>query len=229
MKKSISILLIFVLLLSVTACVKKEAGREEPSESAAPIENINTEGETDAPVSNAEQKILVIYFSSANTANVDVVSSATPKFGAAASTELLAQYIHDAVGGDLVKITPEEDYPEDYNGIADQAKAERDSDERPAFLPLEVNPEGYDVIFVGYPIWWYTLPMIMYTFFDTYDFTGKTIIPFNTHAGSGNGGTYATIAEFEPNADVLDGFNASGSRADNAENDVKAWLNGLGY
>ncbi|MBR1811399.1 MAG: flavodoxin [Clostridia bacterium] len=229
MQKIIAVLLTCAILLSFAACARNKTNTEEPSESVAPIENVNTEGETDAPVSNAEQKILVIYFSSANTANVDVVSSATPKFGATASTELLAQYIHDAVGGDLAKITPEEDYPEDYNGAADQAKTERDSDERPAFLPLEVNPEGYDVIFVGYPIWWYTLPMVMYTFFDTYDFSGKTIIPFNTHAGSGNGGTYATIAELEPNATISDGFNVSGSRADNAENDVKAWLNGLGY
>ncbi len=97
-----------------------------------------------------------------------------------------------------------------------------------AFQPLNVNPEEYDVIFIGYPIWWYTLPMVLYTFFDTYDLAGKTIVPFNTHAGSGDGGTYNEIADFEPDAAVLDGLALSGSSvgADSAQQ-IDTWLSGL--
>jgi flavodoxin len=232
MKKNIAVILALALLISLAACGAKDNTPETTSDQPTGSAELESDGETekstdDAPVT--EKKILTVYFSSANTAGVDAVSSATPYAGEYASTEQLAIFIHDAVGGDLAKITPEKDYPEDYNGTADAAKAERDNDERPAFLALEVNPEDYDVIFVGYPMWWYTLPMVMYTFFDTYDFSGKTIVPFNTHAGSGDGGTYAEIAEFEPNATVLDGLAVSGSRAANAQNDVTDWLNGLDY
>ncbi len=78
-------------------------------------------------------------------------------------------------------------------------------------------------------MWWYTLPMIMYTFFDTYNFSGKTIIPFNTHAGSSDGGTYQTIREFEPDATVKDGLAISGGSAfdGSTEDAVKSWLAGL--
>ena len=79
-------------------------------------------------------------------------------------------------------------------------------------------------------MWWYTLPMMMYTFFDTYDFSGKTIIPFNTHEGSGDGGTYETIKEFEPNATVLDGLPILGRDMSKDQTDtVKEWLKGLGF
>ena len=232
MKKCIAVILAFALLVSLAACGVKdnapETTSDQPTGSAAQMSDGETEESTDdAPA--GEKKILTVYFSSANTNDVDAVSSATPYAGGVASTELLATYIHDAVGGDIVKITPVKDYPEDYNGTADAAKAERDADERPAYLPLDVDPEDYDVIFVGYPMWWYTLPMVMYTFFDDYDLSGKTIVPFNTHAGSGDGGTYSEIAEFEPNATVLDGLAVSGSRVENARNDVADWLNGLNY
>ena len=81
-----------------------------------------------------------------------------------------------------------------------------------------------------YPMWWYTLPMIMYTFFDEYDFAGKTIIPFNTHEGSGDGGTYETIKEFEPDATVLDGLAIrGGDMKSDQTSEVKAWLQEIGF
>ena len=85
------------------------------------------------------------------------------------------------------------------------AKKEHDEDQRPA-IKNEINVDSYDTIYIGYPMWWYTFPMIVYTFFDKYDFSGKTIIPFNTHMGSGNGGTYDTIRKLEPKAKVLTGL-----------------------
>lgn len=225
MKKCIAVLLALSLLFSLAACSEKE----DAPETAVPKQTETAKTETADDMPAGGKKILTVYFSSANTNSTDAISSATPYVDGMASTEYLAMHIHDAVGGDIAKLTPVKDYPADYSGATDAAKAERDQDERPQFVSLDVNPEEYDVIFVGYPMWWYTLPMVLYTFFDTYDFSGKMIIPFNTHAGSGDGGTYTEIAEFEPNATVLDGLAVSGSRADKALDDVDDWLSGLGF
>ncbi len=227
MKKIISVILCFTLLFSLAAC---SSGNSESNESTTPATETPAQNVSDNAENTTEgKKILVIYFSSANTNDADIVSGATSKVGSASSTEYLANYIHKHVGGDIEKIIPVKDYPESYNDTADKAKSERDNDERPEFKTLSVNPEDYDIIFVGYPMWWYTLPMIMYTFFDTYDFNGKTIIPFNTHEGSGDSGTYEEIKSFEPNATVLDGFNVRGNNAGKADSDLDKWLENLGY
>ena len=133
--------------------------------------------------------------------------------------------------GNIERIEPVEAYPEDYNETADKAKAERDNGDRPKFKELQFNPESYDTIFIGYPIWWYELPMIMQTFFDTYDLSGKTIIPFNTHEGSGDSGTYDQIKTEEPNATVLEGLPIRGGDIENSDSKDKVteWLTGLGY
>ena len=92
----------------------------------------------------------------------------------------------------------------------------------------EIDIEGYDRIYIGYPMWWYTFPMIIYTFFDKYDFSGKTIIPFNTHMGSGDGGTYDTIRKLEPKAKVLTGLPVEMRDAENGPaKAVERWLNSL--
>lgn len=222
MKKIIAIFLAVAFAFSLAAC---SASNEEN-----PTTTTLITGTTESTSENtADKKILTIYFSSANTADADAVSSATPDFDGVASTQYLAEYIHGKVGGDIVKLTPVKDYPMSYNDCADAAKKETDSNERPEFQALDINPEDYDVIFVGYPMWWYQMPMLMYTFFDTYDLSGKTIIPFNTHEGSGDGGTYEDIKELEPNATVLDGFNVRGSSADEADSDLDKWLAELNY
>ena len=93
----------------------------------------------------------------------------------------------------------------------------------------EIPVEEYDTVFVGYPMWWYTFPMILYTFFDKYDFSGKTIVPFNTHMGSGDGGTYRTIKELEPKATVLAGLPLEMSDAERGNpKAVSKWLEELG-
>ena len=150
-------------------------------------------------------------------------------FSESGNTQKLAETIHDIVGGDIVRIVPTNAYPAEYNALADYAKNERDTDARPEYKELGVNIADYDNIFVGYPMWWYTLPMIMYTFFDNNDFSGKTIIPFNTHEGSGDGGTYKTIETWEPNATVLPGLPIRGENMANDQSAaVKSWLEKLG-
>ena len=224
MKRIIAIVLTLTLAIILVSCSAGDNTSNSNSKSAV----ASTES-AKADIITTDKKVLTIYFSASNTSNADATSSATPDFNGLGSTAYIADYIHKKAGGDIEKIIPVKDYPTGYDETVNAAKTERDNDERPEFAPLEYNPEDYDVIFIGYPMWWYTLPMIMYTFFDTYDFSGKTIIPFNTHEGSGDGGTYDEIQDFEPNATVLEGFNVRGNSADKADSDLDEWLAGLNY
>ena len=198
---------------------------EQQESEAAPM----SEEKDETTGSDSTGKILILYFSADNTKDVDAVSAATPKADGASSVEWIANIIHDTVGGDLVPIIPSVDYPQGYDELADYAKQERDDGGRPAFEDLGVDPTQYDTVFIGYPIWWYEMPMIMDTLFDTYDFSGVTLVPFNTHAGSGDGGTYGDIRELEPNASVLDGLAVAGEDAgkDDAKTRVEKWVAGL--
>jgi flavodoxin len=145
-------------------------------------------------------------------------------------TEKFAKIIAEKTGADLVEIESVKAYPglsSEYPQIEAIAKQEKEADERPE-IKNQIPVEDYDVIFVGYPIWWYTLPQIMFTFFDKYDLSGKTIIPFNTHEGSGDSGTYKTIKELEPDATVLKGLPIRGF--DMAKDQTKVitdWIQGL--
>ena len=178
----------------------------------------------------AQGKTLIIYFTPANSDTMDAVSAATPHSENASSVEDLVNKISKKIKADVVKIVPKESYPLEYSKTADKAKAEADKNARPAFtLDKSVNLKDYDTVFVGYPIWRYQMPMIMYTFFDTYDFSGKTIIPFNTHLGSRDGGTYKDIAKLEPKATVKDGLAISGDKTSSADKAVSDWLKKQGY
>lgn len=165
-----------------------------------------------------DPKILITYFS---------VFPAKDKF-----TEKFAKIIADKTGGRLVEIQCATKYPQepaDYPKIEAMAFQERDTNARPAIMNA-IPIADYDVIFVGYPIWCYTLPQVMFTLFDQYDFAGKTIIPFNTHEGSGDGGTYKTIAELEPNAKILKGLAIRGFDMEKDQSAViGAWLKDLGF
>ena len=114
--------------------------------------------------------------------------------------------------------------------IQENTGGEQDREERPVLTTHIDNLDDYDVIFIGYPNWWYDMPMAMYTFFEEHDFGGKTIIPFNTHRGSRFSSTIETIQELEPEATVIeDGFTFPGDDAAEAAGDVAEWLEGLGY
>lgn len=158
------------------------------------------------------KKALVLYFS---------------VYGTARKT---AEEIARQTGADLQEIVPAVPYDSNrdhYNSLARLAKKEHDQNARPA-IKDPIHIEDYDTIFIGYPMWWYTFPMIIYTLFDQLDFTGKTIVPFNTHMGSGDGGTYATIRELEPGARVLQGLPVEMSDAEKGVPEtVQKWLASL--
>lgn len=158
------------------------------------------------------KKALVLYFSVYGTA------------------EKTAKEIAKQTGADIQEIVPAEPYDSNrdhYNALARRAKKEHDEDMRPAIKNL-IHIDDYDTIFIGYPMWWYTFPMIIYTLFDQLDFKGKTIVPFNTHMGSGDGGTYKTIKELEPEARVLEGLPIEMSDAEKGDAEaIHNWLERL--
>lgn len=133
-------------------------------------------------------------------------------------------------GGDLFSIRTSVVYPADGGELIDYAAQEQEENARPELTTHIENLDGYDTIFIGYPNWWADLPMAVYSFFDEYDFSGKTIIPFNVHNGSRFSRTIQTIQELEPDATVLeDGFTVSEQTVAEAAEDVAAWLEDLGY
>lgn len=207
----------------------QEEDEQETSAEPQAADDINRTAEESGTEAAAENKVLILYFSANNMNDTDAVSSATPIIDGASSVEWIANIIQENVGGDLVPIIPSEDYPLGYDDVADFAKQEADNETHPAMQPLSVNPEDYQTVFIGYPMWWYRIPMVLETFFDTYDLSGKTIVPFNTHEGSGDGGTYEMIRDREPNATVIDGIAIRGGEAgeDDARNEVIEWLGGL--
>lgn len=133
-------------------------------------------------------------------------------------------------GGDLFSIRTSVVYPADGGELIDYAAQEQEENARPELTTHIENLDGYDTIFIGYPNWWADLPMAVYSFFDEYDFSGKTIIPFNVHNGSRFSRTIQTIQGLEPDATVVeDGFTVSEQTVAEAAEDVAAWLEGLGY
>ncbi|MBR6716987.1 MAG: NAD(P)H-dependent oxidoreductase [Oscillospiraceae bacterium] len=207
-----------------------ETTAEQSDESSAESEAVS-EAETDAaPAENAsesdEKNILVAYFSRADeNYNVGTIEKG--------NTQIVAEYIASEVGADSFHIETVTPYPADYDACCDVAKQELAGKARPELSGTVDNMEQYDIVFLGYPIWWGDMPMAMYTFLESYDWDGKTVIPFNTHEGSGESGTYAAIASCLPDAQVLDGMAIQGKTAQEFNSDtqqsVRDWLDGLGF
>ena len=138
--------------------------------------------------------------------------------------------IQDTTGGEVFSIRTSVVYPADGGELIDYAAEEQEENARPELTSHIEDLAQYNTIFVGYPNWWGDMPMALYSFFDEYDFSGKTIIPFNVHNGSGLSRTIETIQELEPNATVIeDGFTISEDDVENAGENVSTWLNELGF
>ena len=137
------------------------------------------------------------------------------------NTQIVAEMIAEETGGDLFHIQTLTPYPADYDECTEVAKQEQADNARPELNARVQDFDSYDVIYLGYPIWWGDMPMAVYTFLESYDFNEKTIIPFNTHAGSGKAGTVNTIKEICTEATVLDGMALSGADAQNEQEKIK--------
>lgn len=230
MKKVITVLISLLMILSLAACgnsasqtgqpsteEKLEAGTvnsEEPSENSTHAENTDTsEGQTNESENPEEQgtKVLVAYFSATNT------------------TQGIAEHIANGLNADIYEIVPEEPYTDadlDYNDNNSRTTIEmNDPDARPAISGSVEDMEQYDIVFIGYPIWWGEAPRIVSTFVESYDFSGKTIVPFCTSGGSGVGSSATNLEQLTDGADWLPGKRLNGS---DSQDTVMEWVNGLG-
>ncbi len=212
-KKLTAILLAFVMVFALAACT---AGTESTEKDGNTGSSQNTEDQsaTSSKAGNESDKsgkILVAYFS------------------ATGNTEGVAQKLANGLGADLYEITPSEPYTDedlDYNNSKSRSSVEmNDPSARPAISGTVANMEQYDVVFIGYPIWWGESPRIMSTFVESYDFSGKTLVAFCTSASSGFGNSDSALRSAAKGAKWLEGRRFSaGASAD----DVLAWANGLG-
>ncbi len=143
------------------------------------------------------------------------------------NTEVVANMIQKITGGDMFHIESVTAYPKDYTETTEVAKKELRAKARPKLTGQVKHIEAYDVIFLGYPNWWGTMPMPVFTFLENYDFSGKTIVPFCTHEGSEMGHSEKDIAKSCPDATVLEGISIHGTSASSAYSKVSSWIDKL--
>lgn len=203
MKKVLSICLIILLITGCKNVVEVETGKKDKS----------------------SKKILVVYYSrpgdNYNVGKVEV-----------GNTKMVANYIIDYLKADSFEIEPTTPYPDDYETTTDIAKKEQQENARPSIKNKLNNINDYDTIFLGYPIWWGDMPMIVYTFIENHDLSGKTVIPFNTHEGSGSAGTYEKLkTKLNKSTVNTDGLALEGkvSRTNSGKKETLKWLKKLGY
>ena len=172
-----------------------------------------------AQASPAKKKSLVAYFSRRgyNYLNGEIV------FLQVGNTEVVAKKIRELTGSDLFQIETVKSYPEDYNETTTVAKKEQNENARPELTRTVDGMDDYDVIYLGYPNWWGTMPMAVHTFLESYVFAGKTIIPFCTHEGSAMGRSEGDIKKLCPKAKVLSGLAIKGGSVNKSDEKIAAW------
>ncbi len=148
-------------------------------------------------------------------------------FSRTGNTKEIALKIQEKTNGELFEIQSAEPYPDDYKETTDKAKQELSSGYLPPLKSKISNSESYDIIFIGYPIWWGTIPGPVRTFLTENDFSGKIVIPFCTHGGSGVANSASDIQKLSPQSEMKEAFAVSGSQVKNSESSLSEWLNSL--
>ncbi len=248
MKRLLAILITCVLVCSLAACGSaggstesnsSAATSEETGSQAAAAEEKTTPEQTDEPAKETHadntdgsasegSRILVVYFSrTGEQYTVGVIDHG--------NTAIVAEMIAAETGADLFEILPEDDhYPMTYAELTDVAKKEQNEKARPAYAGEVPDLSQYDTIFIGAPVWWGDWPMIMYTFFEenAEALSGKTLVPFSTHEGSGLSGFDRKLSSAIPGSTVLKGLAARGNDCQNKQDSVRKsvndWIAGLG-
>ena len=252
MKRLFALILATVMMLALVAC-----GTSAPAESASEgdsetTNSTNVQTEPSTPVNDAESStpvddtepdssqtddaaqaeqteggsnMLVAYFSLAGEQyGVGVIEEG--------NTSIIAHMIAEQTGADLFEIEAATPYPTSHSELLDVSRQEMADNARPEISGTVDNMDDYDTIFIGYPNWWGDMPMIVYNFLESYDLSGKTIVPFCTHGGSGLSNTESTIADITGGT-MKDGFAIPGTTAQNdrdtARSKVIEWLKGDGF
>lgn len=230
MKKGIMTAGLLAMAACTIAAYSWATGSENRQEETSAMQTVSEQQAK--PVANASNgKSLVVYFSVPETDGVDASSGASRVLSEGkvmGNTQYVAALISEAIGGELFEIKTVHTYPGSHKELIDAAKKEIDNNVRPKLTTHVRNLKDYDVVFVGFPNWWYDMPMPLYSFFDEYDFSGKTIVPFCTHGGSRFSGAIKTIRELEKGATVLDGYAIARDRVSDSKEGVLKWLERIG-
>ena len=214
-----------VLMLFLAACGASKPAEQKEMEKESQTQQTETETEHMPTEAASGNGTLVVFFSrTGEQYTVGVIDKG--------NTAIVAEMIAEETGADLFEILPEEDYyPYTYDGLTDVARQEQNENARPAYQGPVPDLSKYDTVFIGAPVWWGDWPMIMYTFFENEDLSGKTLIPFSTHEGSGLSGFDQKLSAACPDSEVLDGLAIRGNDAQNDQDgvrsDVNEWLAGL--
>ena len=228
MKKGIITTGILAILACAVTAYCWAAGRENSTNETT--ETVS-EQRIESIANAGNGKSLVVYFSVPETDGVDASSGASRIISGEkvmGNTQYVATIISEATGSDLFEIKTVHTYPGSHKALIDAAKVEIDNKARPKLATHIKNLKDYNVVFVGFPNWWYDMPMPLYSFFDEYDFSSKTVIPFCTHGGSRFSGAIKTIRELESKATVLDGYAIARDRVADSKDGVLKWLEKIG-
>ena len=240
MKKLLSLLLAMAMAISLTACGGTERqGGSAPSPAADPVSGQETEtpdikGETEPPAAEDTEgtKILVAYFSWADNAILadDVDAVASPSVIPPGNVQQLAVWVQEETGGDLFAIRVTDPYPSDWDACLERANEERGSDARPELEEQVEDMDQYDTVFLGYPNWWYGVPMALLSFLEQNDLSGKDVYLFCSHGTGGLARSVEIITEAAPDANISDRiFDCYEEEAASSEEDIKAWVDELGF
>lgn len=232
MKKILSLMMILTMGFTFSACGDNHSLQEEASEDSSTAEVSQEDGSAVA-VSQEEDSTAAEESTDASE-NTSQTGENVPTTGGSSvlvayfswsgNTESVAKEIQAQTGADIFRIVPAEPYTDDYDTLLDIAQEEQAVDARPEIADTVEDFQQYDVVYLGYPNWWGDMPMVLYTFLDEYDFSGKTIAPFVTSGGSGFSGTIGTIESMEPNAAVTEGLSLGSSEAAEPADAVSSWL-----
>lgn len=229
--------LIFIIfsILSIS-CLSNKENEITPLEIE---ENLNIENdikELSFTQNYSGKKILIAYFTWADNtfvaepSSVDINATTSASVLPPGDAGLIARWIQEETGGDLFSIITENKYSSNYDECLNKARAERDNNERPTLVGKVNNMNDYDVIFLGFPNWWYTCPMAVFTFLESYNFSGKTIIPFCAHGTGGLSRTIRDIKRIIPNdCEILDAIGIYRPEVRNSRSRIINWVKSLKY
>lgn len=237
MKKIMAIFLTLTMAFVLVACGTAEETVQETTESITEKrveteESSQNEDETSSITSSEQKNILIAYFSWAENAvlaeDVDAVTS--PSVITPGNVQQLAAWVQEETGGDIFSIQVTDPYPSDWDECLERANQERGENARPELVGNVENLENYDVVFLGYPNWWYGVPMALLTFLDNNDLSGKQVYLFCSHGTGGLANSVEIITEAVPDAEISDNiFDCYEEEAAGSEEVIIEWVNELGY
>lgn len=227
---------VFIMMVSLTACGnsdRAESTNHSLEESVASLQEESSDVEqSEGRVEHDSQTVLVAYFSWADNAavegEVDAVSS--PSVTKPGNVEQLALWVQERTGGELFSIRVTEPYPSDWDECLERANEEKADGARPELAQSVENMEDYDVIFLGYPNWWYSCPTAILSFLEEYDLSGKQIYLFCSHGTGGLASSVEDIRAAIPNSSISEHvFDVYEEDAASSKQDIETWLEELGY